>query len=177
MTLFAPRDEKSMHQAMGFASEFDAPCSLRYPRGSFTQTDLPESKPFELGKSQLLISCKGDKLFIGYGNGVGRASETMTFMNEKVSLLDLRFVKPLDSEMLLQLSAEHNQWYVFSDSAKIGGVGSAILEFLSDHNISHVKVRTFEYDDAFITHGKTKTVEKSLGLLPEQLAAQIMGEA
>ena len=76
MTLFAPRDEKSFHQAMAFASEYQHPCSLRYPRGSFTQTDLADSIPFELAKAQLLRSNSSDILFIGYGNGVGRAYET-----------------------------------------------------------------------------------------------------
>ena len=173
MTLFAPRDEKSFHQAMAFASEFQHPCSLRYPRGSFTETDLVESIPFELAKSQLLLSNESDILFIGYGNGVGRAYETSKYLEEKVSLLDLRFVKPLDEEMLRNLSAKHKKWFVFSDSAKMGGVGSAILEFLAKDKILEVQVVSFEYEDQFITHGNTKLVEESLGLLSEQLANKV----
>lgn len=173
MTLFAPRDEKSFHQAMAFASEFQHPCSLRYPRGSFTETDLVESIPFELAKSQLLLSNESDILFIGYGNGVGRAYETSKYLEEKVSLLDLRFVKPLDEEMLRNLSAKHKKWFVFSDSAKMGGVGSAILEFLAKDKILDVQVVSFEYEDQFITHGNTKLVEESLGLLSEQLANKV----
>ncbi|MFA5460610.1 MAG: 1-deoxy-D-xylulose-5-phosphate synthase [Sulfurimonas sp.] len=173
MTLFAPRDEKSFHQAMAFAAQYPRPCSLRYPRGSFTQTSLPESLPFELAKSQLLRSNKGEVLFIGYGNGVGRAYESAEFLEEKVSILDLRFVKPLDEDMLRDLATKHKKWFVFSDSAKMGGVGSAILEFLARDKILHVELESFEYEDAFITHGKTKDVEESLGLLPEQLALRV----
>ena len=173
MTLFAPRDEKSFHQAMAFAAEYPYPCSLRYPRGSFTETDLPESLPFKLAKSQLLRSSSTDVLLIGYGNGVGRAYETAKYLNFEVSILDLRFVKPLDEEMLHDMSAKYKKWFVFSDSAKMGGVGSAILEFLSKEKIMHVEVVSFEYEDKFITHGKTKEVEESLGLLPVQLAKKI----
>ncbi len=173
MTLFAPRDEKSFHQAMAFAAEYKHPCSLRYPRGSFTQTDLPESNHFELAKSQLLLAHESDILFIGYGNGVGRAHETMLHLDKSVNLLDLRFVKPLDEEMLRALSKKHKQWFIFSDSAKMGGVGSALLEFLAKEKILDVQVVSFEYEDAFITHGNTRQVEKSLGLLPEQLAEKI----
>jgi len=173
MTLFAPRDEKSFHQAMAFASEYEHPCSLRYPRGSFIETDLIESKPFELAKSQLLQSCKSDVLFIGYGNGVGRAYETSKLLEEDVSILDLRFVKPLDGEMLLEMAKKHTKWFVFSDSSKMGGVGSAILEFLADAKITDVNVTSFEYSDNFITHGNTKLVEESLGLLPTQLAKKV----
>jgi 1-deoxy-D-xylulose-5-phosphate synthase len=174
MTLFAPRDEKSFHQAMAFAAEYNHPCSLRYPRGSFTPTDLSESQPFELAKSQLLRSNSSDILFIGYGNGVGRAYETAKLMEQEVSILDLRFVKPLDEAMLKTLASKHKKWFVFSDSSKMGGVGSALLEFLSQEKIQHVEVVTFEYGDAFITHGNTKKVEESLGLLPQQLAKKIL---
>jgi len=174
MTLFAPRDEKSFHQAMGFAHKYEHTCSLRYPRGSFIDCgDLPESAPFELGKSQLLKEAKGDILFIGYGNGVGRAYQTSLELDEEVAILDLRFVKPLDAEMLTSLAARHKKWFVFSDSAKKGGVGSAILEFLDEAGIDDVKLVSFEYPDKFITHGNTKLVEESLGLLPSQLAQRV----
>ena len=174
MTLFAPRDEKSFHQAMAFAVEYKHPCSIRYPRGSFIDTqDLIDSTPFELAKSQLLISGNSDTLFIGYGNGVGRAYETLKLVNKDISLLDLRFVKPLDEEMLKNLAKKHKKWYVFSDSAKMGGVGSAILEFLSKEHILDIDLVSFEYEDSFITHGNTKLVEESLGLLPNQLALKI----
>jgi 1-deoxy-D-xylulose-5-phosphate synthase len=173
MTLFAPRDEKSFHQAMAFAAEYDHPCSLRYPRGAFFETELPESVDFKLGRSQLLRSSKSDILFIGYGNGVGRAYETAKYIDEDVSILDLRFVKPLDEQMLKDLSTKHKKWYVFSDSSKAGGVGSAILEFLYEEKISDIVLESFEYGDSFITHGNTKLVEESLGILPEQLAKKI----
>jgi 1-deoxy-D-xylulose-5-phosphate synthase len=173
MTLFAPRDEKSFHQAMAFAKEYQHPCSLRYPRGSFTEADMPESIPFELSKSQLLVSQPGDILFIGYGNGVGRAYETSKLLDSSVSILDLRFVKPLDAEMLKKLSEEHKKWFVFSDSAKMGGVGSAILEFLAQESITGIELISFEYEDDFITHGNTKIVEESLQMLPEQLAKRV----
>ena len=173
MTLFAPRDEKSFHQAMAFAAEYGHPCSLRYPRGSFIETTLPESAPFELAKSQLLRSNKSDILFVGYGNGVGRAYETAELLSSEVSILDLRFVKPLDESMLLELSKKHKKWFVFSDSSKMGGVGSAILEFFAKKKILHVELESFEYEDSFITHGNTKIVEESLGLLPKQLAGKI----
>jgi len=173
MTLFAPRDEKSFHQAMAFASEFNHPCSLRYPRGSFKETPFKESIKFELAKSQLLESHEGDTLLIGYGNGVGRAYETSLLLNKKVSILDLRFVKPLDEDMLRDLSAKHNKWFVFSDSSKMGGVGSAILEFLAKEKIINIEVTSFEYEDSFITHGNTTLVEEDLGILPEQLAKKI----
>ena len=172
MTLFAPYNETSMKEAMTFAKEYDHPCAFRYPRGAF----LAEGRncdAFELGRSELLKEGK-EILFIGYGNGVGRAEQTAALLDQDIAILDLRFVKPLDEEMLLTLSKTYKKWYVFSDSAKQGGVGSAILEFLSEKGIQDIALTSFEYDDDFITHGNTKLVEESLGLLPEQLAKRIM---
>ena len=184
MTLLAPYNETTMKLCMAFAKEYNHPCAFRYPRGAFLAQDR-ESPAYELGKSVLLQ--EGEEiLFIGYGNGVGRAEQTAKELSTlrqaqgtvtepaEVAILDLRFVKPLDEEMLINLSLKYKKWYVFSDSAKMGGVGSAILESLSEKQIYDVALTSFEYDDAFITHGNTKLVEESLGLLPEQLAKKIV---
>ncbi|MDD4884690.1 1-deoxy-D-xylulose-5-phosphate synthase [Sulfuricurvum sp.] len=176
MTLCAPRDEKSFHQIVGYAAAYEHPCAIRYPRGAFLNADLPESIPFETGKSQLLIANESDILFIGYGNGVGRAAQTIECMEKKPSLLDLRFVKPLDSDMLRSMAQKHKRWYVFSDSSRMGGVGSALMEWQAQERIYDVNVITFEYEDKFIKHGNTKLVEESLGLLPAQLAAKVIVE-
>ncbi len=173
MTLFAPRNEKDMHAAMDFAYKFERPCALRYPRGAFLDESSDEAKPFELGKSVMLQDSSNDILFIGYGNGVGRAKQTAELMDETIAIMDLRFVKPLDEAMLRECAKSYSHWYVFSDSAKMGGVGSAILEFLAEDGITGIKVKSFEYEDAFITHGNTKLVEESLGLLPAQLAEKV----
>jgi 1-deoxy-D-xylulose-5-phosphate synthase len=71
------------------------------------------------------------------------------------------------------LSSKYDNWYIFSDSQKQGGVSSAILEVLNEENIQNIKIRSFEYEDSFIEHGDTKDVEKSLGLLPEQLVLKV----
>jgi len=171
MTIFAPSSNSTMKLAMEFAKDFPTPCAFRYPRGAFSSQD-EDVTPFELGKSRVVQEGE-DTLFIGYGNGVGRAEQTAKLLEENPTILDLRFVKPLDKEALRTLATSHKKWYIFSDSVKMGGVGSAILEFLSQEKINDVALETFEYDDAFITHGNTKLVEESLGILPEQLAQKI----
>jgi len=172
MTLFAPCNETTMQSAMAFAKNYEHPCAFRYPRGAFMAEDC-ESEPFELGKSDLLR--EGESvLFIGYGNGVGRAIETARHLDGiDPGILDLRFVKPLDREKLRMLAQTYSHWFVFSDSARMGGVGSALLEFLGAEQLGGVVVTTFEYEDDFITHGNTKLVEESLGILPEQLALKV----
>jgi 1-deoxy-D-xylulose-5-phosphate synthase len=171
MILFAPFNETSMVEAMRFASILETPCSFRYPRGSFMASEY-DIATYELGKGEI-IKEGSDIALIGYGNGVGRALEVAKLLECNPTVVDLRFVKPLDGEMLKSLSLTHKQWFVFSDSVKMGGVGSTILEFLSNSKIKGVDLVTFEYDDEFVTHGSTTLVEESLGLLPMQLAQKI----
>ena len=171
MIVFAPRDNETLEEGLSFAYTLVSPSAIRYPRGAFTEVDFPVV-PFELGKAQILKEGNSKKLFIGYGAGVGRACETEKLHNEDIAIVDLRFVKPIDSECLKDLAKRYDDWYVFSDSQKQGGVGSAILEFLNDENIS-IKLTSFEYEDKFIDHGDTKLVEESLGLLPVDLVNRI----
>ena len=172
MILFAPRDENTLIDAIHFSHTLISPCALRYPRGGFENLEDYKATPFELGKAELLKKGTSKKLFIGYGAGVGRAIDTELLHGEDIAVLDLRFVKPLDKAMLKELSKTYDHWYVFSDSQKQGGVGSALLEFLNEEKIC-VKLTSFEYEDDFIQHGDTKKVEESLNLLPYQLAARV----
>ncbi len=167
MTIFAPSSDTTMRLAMEYAKDFPTPCAFRYPRGAFISQNN-DATPFVLGKSRIIKEGK-DILLIGYGNGVGRAEQVAELVDATPTVLDLRFVKPLDKERLLELAQTHKKWFIFSDSVKMGGVGSAILEMLSQEKVQDIVLTTFEYNDEFITHGNTKLVEESLGILPEQL--------
>lgn len=176
MVLFAPRDNASLKQAIYFASSYSSsPCAFRYPRGKFVMNDgLFEDEGFVLGKSELLIEEEGI-LLIGYGNGVGRAYEVHLALKEqglKSSLLDLRFLKPLDNG-LKKILSDYKYGFVFSDSYKIGGVGSALLEYIMQNDI-HIKLHSFEVMDAYIPHGNTSMVEKSIGLDTESALEYIL---
>jgi len=171
MHLVAPFNETSFIKALEFVADFNRPIAIRYPRGAFLSEDfdVPE---YKLGKSWLLQNGQ-ETLFIGYGNGVGRAIETSKLLDFNPAILDLRFVKPLDKERLRDLAKKYKIWFIFSDSAKLGGVGSALEEFLQEEEILDVQIISFEYEDKFIPHGKTEVVEEHLGLRPKQLVQKI----
>lgn len=172
MILCAPRDNETLPLSLEYAYRATHPCAIRYPRGAFTPLPF-EATPFQTGKAELLHEGSSHKLFIGYGAGVARAYQTAQLFSEDIALLDLRFVKPLDKSLLKELSLKYSHWYIFCDSQRQGGVGSAILEFLNDERICLDTITTFEYDDIFIQHGDTKEVEESLGLLPQQIKERI----
>ena len=167
LVLLAPRCEKSFELALEFAINLNKPTAIRYPRGSFDDIDFSANE-YQLGKGEILQKGSSDIVFIGYGTGVATAIKVAKLLNEDITIIDLRFVKPIDEELLLSLVNKPN-WYVFSDSAKLGGVGSAILEVLSKHNILNIKLKTFEYEDIFIPHGNTNDVKNYLKITPEQI--------
>jgi len=176
MTLMAPRDESSMHRAVEYAYIHKGPLAIRYPRGVFIAPLIENDEPFEYGKAQLLSQADDAKiLFLGYGNGVGRAMQTAKILEKSginSCVVDLRFVKPLDEKLLVSLAKKYRQWYVFSDSAKYGGVAS-LLGLLKEKNSLHVEIKSFEYEDKFIQHGNTNLIEEMLDILPEQIAKTI----
>ncbi len=171
MTLLAPRDSKTLEYALEFAKDYSSPCAIRYPRGAFYELEF-EAKKFETGKGEILKKGSSDIAFIGYGAGVSRAVKTKALCEQDITIVDLRFVKPLDKELLVELSKRCTKWYIFSDSQKQGGVGSALLEFINEENLN-IKLKTFEYEDIYIQHGETSTLEEDLGMLPYQLVSQI----
>lgn len=176
MTLLAPRDEKSMHQAITYAYKHKGPLAIRYPRGSFYDCSAFKVSPFIYGKADYLKEGDSNVLFLGYGNGVGRAILTADILANQaldVAIVDLKFIKPLDKELLVSLAQRYNQWYVFSDSAKIGGVAS-LLGMLKEEKHLHVTIKTFEYTDDFITHGATHLIEERMGINPEKLAEAVL---
>lgn len=176
MVLLAPRDLSSLKKAIYFAhSHSSSPIAFRYPRGEFVLQEEIESDDFVLGKLEILKEGREIAL-IGYGNGVGRAYRVAQELEKegvRVSVIDLRFLKPLDSEGLKKIFANHHKVFVFSDSYLLGGVGSALLEFIASEGIEGVKLKSFELKDEFIPHGKTALIEESLGLCTSQLTQRI----
>ncbi len=175
MVLLAPRDNATLEHAIAFAHNHDQnPCAFRYPRGSFLlEEGVFEAKPYVYGQCELL-KAQGDILFIGYGNGVGRAYQTLKILGDlEIALLDLCFLKPLD-RALQEILPRYAYIYVFSDSYASGGVGSALLEYLAKIGYFPKIFKTFELEDAFVLHGNTALVEQSLGIDPNTLASQVL---
>ncbi|MDQ1340256.1 MAG: 1-deoxy-D-xylulose-5-phosphate synthase [Campylobacterota bacterium] len=174
MVLFAPRDDESLRDALWFSLELDKPCAIRIPRGPFADVEKFKSDGFELGKSELLRKTNSNVIFAGYGAGVNKAIATAELLKDmSPAILDLRFIKPLDEETLKTLANEYKNWFIFSDSAKQGGVASALMEFFSDENIFDIKITSFEYEDIFLPSGKTDKIEEFIKIQPCDLAIKV----
>ncbi|EAK9994520.1 1-deoxy-D-xylulose-5-phosphate synthase [Campylobacter lari] len=174
VTLAAPRDEAMMEKIMEYAYFHQGVFAFRYPRGNFLLDDDFKPCEIKLAKAQILSKTQSDKVFLGFGQGVAKAKLALDKLGlDYASLIDLIFAKPLDEELLKELAKGTKAWFVFSDSAKIGGVGSLIANFLQKEKLCHIKLVSFEFEDQFITHGKTNEVEKFLELDIDSLCKKI----
>ncbi|EKR5468225.1 1-deoxy-D-xylulose-5-phosphate synthase, partial [Campylobacter upsaliensis] len=164
LTLIAPRDSKMMEKCMEYAYFHQGPLAFRYPRGSFILEEEFAPCKLSLAKSQWLIKNTSEVAFLGFGQGVGKAWKVLQNLgNDFANLIDLIFIKPLDELLLKELASQTKIWFVFSENVKIGGVASLLREFVGQYDLN-VKIVSFEYEDAFITHGNLNEVEVSLNL-------------
>lgn len=176
ITLAAPRDEKMLKNIMSYSLTHKGVFAFRYPRGSFLLNDEFKAGEVKFARAELLEHSNSKIAFLAYGQGVGKAKKVQDELSgeEKfANLVDLIFAKPLDEDFLKDLAQRTKLWFVFSDSAKIGGVGSLLANFLQKYDLD-IKLVSFEYEDSFIAHGSLADVEKDLELDTLSLSKKIM---
>ena len=176
ITLAAPRDEKMLKNIMSYSLTHKGVFAFRYPRGSFLLDDEFKASEVKFARAELLEHSNSKIAFIGYGQGLGKAKKVQDELSgeEKfANLVDLIFAKPLDEDFLKNLAQRTKLWFVFSDSAKIGGVGSLLANFLQKYDLD-IKLVSFEYEDSFIAHGSLADVEKDLELDTLSLSKKVM---
>ncbi len=175
LTLAVPRDEVELQRIMLLASQSDGPFAYRYPRGNAVGLPMPEEiAPLECGTGELL--CEGnDGLIIAVGAMVQEALSAARQLRARgidVSVIDARFVKPLDASLIL--GAAQNAPFVMTveENAQQGGFGSAVLELLSDHGLV-VPVIRIGIPDQFVEQGSQDELRAQLGLNGEAIADKV----
>ncbi|MGD9630035.1 MAG: 1-deoxy-D-xylulose-5-phosphate synthase [Pyrinomonadaceae bacterium] len=168
IVLMAPKDEGEMRDMMLTAIEHDGPAAIRYPRGSGIGADIEsEPKIIEIGKGELLREGT-DVAILAYGSMV-RDSVAAAEMLEKdginATVVNARFVKPLDEELILSLLEDHRLIVTVEEAYLAGGFGSAVLELLEARGLQDkVKVVRMGVPDKIVTHGDPKLLLAKFGL-------------
>jgi 1-deoxy-D-xylulose-5-phosphate synthase len=169
MTVMAPSSQEELQRMLATALTCDGPAALRYPRGMAAPFTAPEEiLPLEIGRGVVLEE-GGDVALVGIGAGVGIAREAAAILTSQgavPTLVDARFVKPLDVELLAQLAARHSRVVTVEENTLAGGFGSAVLEAIG----GTVEVVRFGLPDAFVPHGDRARVLADIGLTPQAVA-------
>lgn len=145
----------------GFNSKL--PYFIRYPRGKIeNNVSYPKIKNIKIGTWEKIIDNKKPNCFVlTYGNDVLKIEKEIKNRKLKCSLINCRYIKPIDSKMLLEIAKYKKPIYVYTSDIVMGGLGDSILQFYSKNDIK-VDVKVVGVEDKFVTHGSIDKLKKSL---------------
>ncbi len=169
MVVMSPKNENELQHMLLTAIEHPGPAAVRYPRGGGEGVPLDEEiKPLPIGKAEMLRNGE-DVGIIAVGPMVGLAMDSAEQLNElrlQAAVVNLRFIKPLDEEMILDLARRCKRIVTVEEGALMGGMGSAVLELLADRGLTDVRVTRLGLPDHYIEHGAPQIQREECGLTP-----------
>jgi 1-deoxy-D-xylulose-5-phosphate synthase len=167
IVMMAPRDENELQHMLKTAVEYNGPSAVRYPRGIGCGVPMDqELKTLEIGKAELILN-GNDVSIIAIGNMVGPSIEAAKRLVDEglsVSVVNARFVKPLDETMILAVAKKTGRIVTVEEHALSGGFGSAVLECLDANGVAGIKTHRIGVPDAFIEHGTQQFLRRKYGL-------------
>lgn len=163
----APKDENELQHMLKTALTYEmGPIALRYPRGTGIGVKLEtESKPLPIGKAEICHEGE-DLLIVALGNRVYpalEAAQTLSKTGIETTVVNARFIKPLDTTLIVDLAKQIGKIITVEDGVLMGGFGSAVLEALAAEAITDVRVTSLGVPDRFIEHGDVKTLYDRYG--------------
>lgn len=174
MTLMAPKDENELRHMLKTAVYSGIPMGLRYPRGAGYGVEIDsELKSLEIGKGEELLDGK-DLTIIAIGATVYPALEAAETLRRKgidTGVVNARFVKPLDADLILSVARRTGRVITVEENALQGGFGSAVLELLYDNNLQNVRVKRLGIPDHYIEQGSQAQLRKDVGIDSEGIVA------
>lgn len=161
MLIMAPSDENQCRQMLYTGFQYNGPAAVRYPRGSGPGTEIKtEMQALEIGKAE--IHRPGSKIAIlSFGSMLASALEAAEILDATV--VDMRFIKPLDENMVLEMAASHELIVTIEENATLGGAGSAINECLVAHG-AKTSIINLGIPDYFVDHGDAAILLDECGL-------------
>ncbi|MCL2936585.1 MAG: 1-deoxy-D-xylulose-5-phosphate synthase [Trichodesmium sp. St15_bin1_1] len=178
MVVMAPKDEGELQRMVVTGIEYrDGAIAMRYPRGNGYGVPLMEEgwEAIPIGKGEILRH-GDDVLILGYGSMVNSAMQTAEILSEHgvaATVVNARFVKPLDTELIMPLAQRIGQVVTMEEGCLMGGFGSAVLEAFMDNNVL-VPVLRLGVPDKLVDHAKPDESKVDLGLTPSQMAERIL---
>ena len=167
ITVMAPKDENELRHMLKTAVYAGTPMALRYPRGSGFGVEMDrELKCLEIGKGEQLLDGT-DVTIIAIGATVYpalQAAEALRLKGISAGVVNARFVKPLDAELILDVARRTGRIITVEENALQGGFGSAVLELLYDNNLQHVLVRRLGLPDHYVEQGSQAQLRKDVGI-------------
>ncbi len=178
MTIMAPKDEVELQDAMKTAVAAAHPVAIRYPRGIGTGACLKDApEVFEIGRGEFLK--KGSRVaIVAVGSRVHPALSVANVLERDqghaVTVFNARFIKPLDTQALLDIASSHESMLLLEENTLMGGFSSGVLEALADNVcLPGIRIRRLGLPDDFVTHGKADELRKLTGIDREAIRREV----
>ena len=176
IVLMAPKDEDELADMLKTALELPGPSAIRYPRGAVAGVARkPEPQSVPIGKAEI-IADGSDVAIFGLGPMISLAQELAATLDRdgySAAVVNPRFIKPLDREMLERFASRVAAFVTFEDHVKMGGFGTAVVEALDELGFA-VPVVRIGWPDRFIEHGKVDQLRARYGLTVEAALSQVL---
>ena len=171
MVICTPSDENETRKLLTTAYLHNGPASVRYPRGTGPNSKVDKDlKPLSIGEANIINEESSEIVILNFGTLLKEANEISKEL--KATLVDMRFVKPLDEKLLKRLLKKAEVFISIEDGSIMGGAGSAVQEFVSNENL---KVRSilFGIPDRFIEHASREEMLIEAGLDIESIKSKL----
>jgi 1-deoxy-D-xylulose-5-phosphate synthase len=175
MTVMAPKDEAELQNMVFTALQMDGPVAIRYPRLAGRGVVMPEAfEALPLGMAEVLDRGEG-ALLLGAGTGVGICLRAARLLAEQFGMrptvVNARYVKPLDEKLIRGLAAEHELVVTVEEGTAQGGFGAAVRALFAEE--ASVPVKSFAIPDSFVAHGSRNRLLRDIGLTPEAVSEYV----
>jgi 1-deoxy-D-xylulose-5-phosphate synthase len=168
MVVMAPRDENELRHMLNTAIHHKGPIAIRYPRG--TAVGIPLDKPLRelsIGKADILTIDGDEVLILAIGRSVQEALKARDRLQKQgigTTVVDARFVKPLDTEGFVSLALRIPRIITVEENMRQGGFGSAVMECLSDAGLTDIAIHRIGIGDTFVEHGTPQLLRSRYGV-------------
>lgn len=177
MVVMAPKDENELQHMVYTATQYGlGPIAFRFPRGNGFGVPMDaELKTLPIGKGEVLREGR-DLALVAYGSEVYPALKAAELLSERgieAGVVNARFVKPLDEELLLDIGRKYGRVVTVEEAALAGGFGSAVMELYEMRGLNEVEVHRVGVHDQFVTHGPQGLMREKNSLHPEGIVSQV----
>ncbi len=175
MVIMSPSDENECWKMLSTGFNYSGPAAIRYPRGEGPGADViaDSNELIEIGKAKIINENNSDIVVMSFGNMLGLAEEISEELN--CSLVDMRFIKPLDEELIKNFASKCKHIITIEENTVSGGAGSAVNEFLSTLNASD-KLKIIGVPDEFPIVGDQRDQREAAGLTKETILKKLSTE-
>ena len=171
MIICTPSDENETRHLLTTAYLYKGPAAVRYPRGTGPNVKVnKELNSYEIGKSKVINDENSKAIILNFGALIDQAREVAEDL--KLTLIDMRFVKPLDEEILRKYLSKADTFISIEDASIMGGAGSAVQEFCSEENIN-IKSILIGIPDKFIEHASREQMLDEAGLSADKIKSKL----